>query len=65
MSPVCPRSTHPSVGPFRCGRAGEHPVPPILFEKETDINNFDALLYSGIADYLKGDKENSFKKLKI
>ncbi|MBS3819081.1 hypothetical protein KGY73_06210 [bacterium] len=34
ISPVRPRFTHPPVGPFRCGRAGEHPVPPILFEKE-------------------------------
>ncbi|MBS3819912.1 hypothetical protein KGY73_10475 [bacterium] len=37
ISSVRPRSTHPPVGPFRCGRAVGHPMPPILFKKESNI----------------------------
>jgi len=28
--PVRPRSTHPPVGPFRCGRTGASVVPPAI-----------------------------------
>lgn len=37
MSPVRPRSTHPPVGPFRFGRAGEQPALAIIFKWNQNI----------------------------
>ncbi|MBS3819974.1 hypothetical protein KGY73_10805 [bacterium] len=37
ISSVRPRSTHPPVGPLRCGRAAGYSMPPILYKKESNI----------------------------